>query len=100
MTFKKEKHFKQIRIIIFDSCYRNFVLFSNDDIFDVFSQNLDSSLSENDQVNKIMSDLLQNSSFVVDFDSVVEKKNMFSLFYCIANNIDNIKNGKVVEINV
>ena len=47
-----------------------------------------------------MSDLLQNSSFVVDFDSVVEKKNMFSLFYCIANNIDNIKNGKVVEINV
>ena len=100
MTFNKEKHFKQIRIIISGSCCKNFVLFSNDDFFDVFTQNLDSSLSENDQVNKIISDLLPNNSFVVHFDSVVEKKNMFSLFYCTANNIDNIKNGKVVEINV
>ena len=74
-------------------------MFKKDDIFDVFNENFDESLVKNNLVTKILSNLLKNDLFVVDFDSVVVKKNVFSVYYCSANTIDNIKSGKVVEIN-
>ena len=99
VSFNREKHFEQIKVVIFDSTYKNFLLFKKDDVFDVFYENCDKNLTNNDQVAKMLSNLLNNDLFVLDFDSPVVKKNVFSVYYCTANNIDKIKNGKVVEIN-
>ena len=99
VSFEKEKHFKRINIIIFDSSYKSFVLFKHDNVFSCLYENCEESLSENDQVNKILFNLLQNYSFVVDYNSVIVKQNIFSLYYCKTSNIDEIKNGTLVEIN-
>ena len=99
MTFNKEKHIKRIYLIIFDNFYKNFVLFKHDNILDCYYEKCDQSLTENSQVEKILYELLQNDCFIVDFDSVIVKQNIFSMFYCKVSNLDNIKNGKVVEIS-
>ena len=99
MTFNKEKHIKRIYLIIFDNFYKNFVLFKHDNILDCYYEKCDQNLTENSQVEKILYELLQNDCFIVDFDSVIVKQNIFSMFYCKASNLDSIKNGKVVEIN-
>ena len=99
VTFNKEKHTKRINVIIFDNSYKNFVLFKHDNIFDCYFEKCDENLTENNQIRKILSNLYQNDCFVVDFESTIVKKNIFSMFYCTANNIDKIKNGKIVEIN-
>ena len=99
MTFNKEKHIKRIYLIIFDNFYKNFVLFKHDNILDCYYEKCDQNLTENSQVEKILYELLQNDCFIVDFDSVIVKQNIFSMFYCKASNLDSIKNGKVVEIS-
>ena len=99
MTFNKEKHIKRIYLIIFDKFYKNFVLFKHDNILDCYYEKCDQNLTENSQVEKILYELLQNDCFIVDFDSVIVKQNIFSMFYCKASNLDSIKNGKVVEIS-
>ena len=99
MTFNKEKHIKRIYLIIFDNFYKNFVLFKHDNILDCYYEKCDQNLTENSQVEKILFELLQNDSFVVDFGSVIFKQNIFSMFYCKASNLKSIKNGKIVEIN-
>ena len=92
VTFYKDKHVKRIRLVIFDHDYKSFILFKKDDVFDFPYESSNEQLTEKDQVAKILSDLLQNSSFDVDLESVVDKKNVFSMYYCTANNIDKINN--------
>ena len=80
MTFNKEKHIKRIYLIIFDNFYKNFVLFKHDNILDCYYEKCDQNLTENSQVEKILYELLQNDCFIVDFDSVIVKQNIFQCF--------------------
>ena len=99
MTFNKEKHIKRIYLIIFDNFYKNFVLFKHDNILDCYYEKCDQNLTENSQVEKILYELLQNDCFIVDFDSVIVKQNIFQCFIVKQVILIVLKIGKVVEIS-
>ena len=92
VIYHNKKPEKRIRLVIFDQSYKSFILFKKDDVFGFPHESSNENLTEKDQVTKMLSDLLQNFSFDVDLESVVDKKNVFSMYYCTANNIDKINN--------